>query len=298
MPVKKTQLSTNPLANYAPLKAYLKTSNSPNVLLPYLERWMLKRPAEYRSQKDLHPSAMSASDWCDLAGYLALKGFKPNIEEITFSKYNMFQEGHSIHAKWQRYLQECGVLWGVWELPDGTREVGTSTSEHDTYHEVSLVHPTLPLQGHADGLLVGVDPAKDYLLEIKSMGAGTFRYYDYGSLADVDNDLEAAWKALRSPFLAHKTQVNIYMGIANDMAVAGTWDRPLSPPTSCVVIYENKANQEIKEFSVGFAPVAWNIMRERVVTISRALNGAVPPPKCPNGGTQGCKHCNAFEDRS
>jgi len=258
------------------LGKYLDTNKKSGRLLPHLEKWALLRPDEERDLTYLHPSSMAKSNWCFRASYYQLNGMVIPKDPIPFSRMNMFEEGHLIHSKWQRYLRDMGVLWGEWE--------------NGKYKEVPLVHPTLPVRGMADGLVVGL--GDDFIIEIKSMGAGTFRVEDYGSLVESGGDLELAWKELRSPFMAHRKQAMIYMGIAHDMG--DDWYRE-SPPEEAVLLYENKANQEVKEFVVPYSSIAWSRVKDDVrLILSYIKDEVVPPCNVKEGGCGSCKPYDSF----
>ena len=87
----------------------------------------------------------------------------------------------------------------------------------------------------------------DYLLEVKSIGTGTIRHGD-PSLLEEGDDLSSAFTKISHPFDNHLLQVQIYMELTQRMADAG--DPEIRPVDNCVVIYECKSDQAVKEFVV------------------------------------------------
>lgn len=276
------------------LKAYLATTKKSGKLLPALETWMLTQAPEQRDNTHLHPSNMAKENWCHRASWFQLKGFIIPEPPMKFQRASMFQEGNLTHSKHQDYIARMGNLWGEWKQ-DGTKSIFSESAKVDLrcyeYLEVPLKHPTLPLQGHGDGLVVGL--GDDFWLEIKSMGVGSFRE-DYGLLSANANDALAAWKDIKTPFMSHKKQAQIYMGIAHDMHDAGTWRRP-TPPESCVFLYEYKGDQTLKEFSLDYSPIAWRRYKAMAESIYRdVLHNQVT--SC-NVSDEGCASCLPYDER-
>ena len=63
-------------------------------------------------------------------------------------------------------------------------------------------------------------------------------------MVEAQGNLDDAWKDLKTPFMAHRKQALIYLGVAHDMHSHGSWYR--DSPEGAALIYENKANQEVK----------------------------------------------------
>ena len=186
-------------------------------------------------------------------------------------------------------------LYGTWECPNCKEVKWGLASELNyiftchrgpyKYREVPLVYDPLHIQGTADGWLKGLgDPM---MLEIKSIGTGTLRFEAPDLLAEHNNDFEKAWRALEAPFMKHIMQVQIYMKLAE---LTGLEDYP----KEAVLIYEAKANQEVKEFVVPKSDFGINHIFESAAMIAKAVEDGVPP-QCNISGN-GCVRCKEYND--
>jgi hypothetical protein len=245
----------------------------------------MSRPPEKRSTTVLHPSEMVKADWCLRASYFALTGAEVKKDKPNLRLQSIFDEGHSIHAKWQNWFKEMGVLYGAWGDSTGTSwAVATDIHKSVDYKEVPLVLPELMIAGHADGWIKGI--GDDCLIEIKSIGAGTLRFEAPELLAKADGDLTKAWRSIRRPFRTHILQGQMYLELAK--RIFGD-----DAPNEIVFIYELKADQDYREFTIKadyefVAPIF-----EKAQLVVDAFKAGVPL-ECTNNGALGCKQCNQF----
>jgi hypothetical protein len=154
------------------------------------------------------------------------------------------------------------------------------------YKEVPVEHAPLMITGHSDGWLKGF--GDDLMLEIKSVGAGTFMWYDRSNWFASNQDFSEAWKNLKSPFESHVAQVQLYMKV---LELSGRED----VPQEAVLIYEAKPTQEVKEFVVrkddwAIKPI---IDGAQIVVDSLGKNIA---PDCNVNGALKCKQCGGFNE--
>lgn len=251
------------------MAAYAATQKQKTSLLGDIQAHVVKKAAQDHSRRQdiIHPSEMAKTDVCPrsivyrISGVEATDAKDPNGHHLE----TIFQEGHDIHLKWQTWLQEMGRLWGKWrctacdqeywglssDLPTDDAEVDVPMSHSHVweYREIPLnAEDELLLAGHADG---GV-PDIESMIEVKSIGLGTLRMEepelvrehtvkteDGKSVVDYDN----VWKNLKRPLRSHRIQAGIYLKIAE---LRG-W-----PFTKMIFIYENKANQQTKEFTIKY----------------------------------------------
>ena len=267
------------------LQRFLDAKKTSTRLLGDVERYILKRPREKRRTDVLHPSEIIKSDWCMRYSYYLLNGGEPKIEKPGLRLQNIFDEGHAIHHKWQKRFQEMGVLYGKWHSPKDESDIWATSSElkDDSYEykEVPLKDDSLRLHGHSDGWIKGI--GEDCLIEIKSIGAGTLRYEAPELLYEADGDVTKAWKNIRRPFRSHLLQGQVYLELAYRMF----GDKA---PKEIVFLYELKADQDYKEFTVkaDFEIISRVFfMAEKL--IKNVEDGIMPP--C-NISVEGCKLCN------
>ena len=274
------------------LKKFLDAKTRPTRLIGDVERHMLARPVGDRSTTVLHPSEIIKRDWCKRASYFLLQGHTKIAEKPNLRLQSIFDEGHAIHHKWQRWFQEMGVLYGkflcvacghsYFDIGQLTcSECGKDTVE---YKEVTLVDNDLRIAGHTDGWIRGI--GNDTLIEIKSIGEGTIRMENPGLLMDANGNLTQAWKNIRRPFPSHILQGQVYLELMKRMG---------HDVNEIVFLYELKANQDYKEFAIK----ADYEMVQHVFEGAKFVVDAVEAgkaPRCNNnvGGT--CKQCDPYEE--
>lgn len=198
---------------------------------------------------------MAKREWCPRYSWYLIKGQVPDRkEEVSHWLANVFTEGHSIHAKYQKWFKDMGILEGTWlcddckyEWWDRSPEICTSCrSEHLSYIEVEMEIPDLFSVGHADGI-VWVDD-KRVAIEIKSVSLRSVEIETptlYAKYADGTLDLPGLFRAIRMPFGSHLKQGQIYLhGLRQNEAT--------SDIDTMVFIYEFKANQEVRAWSVKY----------------------------------------------
>jgi hypothetical protein len=285
------------------LAAYLEASKSTEVLFGDVQKHVLLKAAQPdgRRQDVLHPSEMVKSGWCHRAAYYKLTDPQPK-GPTTFVRENVFREGHSTHAKWQKWLQEMGRLAGNWHCRNCGREFwddGTpvqcrfcsAPADAVDYAEVELNAPALTIGGSTDGYC----PEDNSLIEIKTLGIGSLRFEDPKFLAkfelEMDGrgtvyDLARLWRDFRRPLPQALRQGQLYLYLARhfeDLMV----DR-------ITYIYEFKATQEVKAFTVLYSEEISEPVIEGAQIVTDAL-AAEKPPACNINQAAGCKNCRVWE---
>lgn len=239
------------------LKNYKQSLTSKYRLIPAVERVLIEEQASStRDTKHLHPSEICKRDWCPRSSWYTINDYPKSEESFTFQRLNVFAEGHSIHKKWQDWLITAGVLEQA--------EVPIKDEEHR-------------IIGHADGIIN--DSKGRAILEIKSVGAGTVRMEDY-DLFQNSTSPDDMWKKIRKPFQSHLRQVNLYMHCT------GIHD--------AVLLYEWKATQEVKEFSVKFQPELVESILAGCRVVIKGLDQGIPPMRpmwVDNSSHKTCKFC-------
>jgi hypothetical protein len=235
----------------------------------------------------IHPSDIIKDDWCALAQYHAVLGnYVETRDKTTARLASIFEEGHTIHAKWQNWFKEMGVLYGTWRIGD-ERIWGTALS--DTYTEVPLRSDKHMIRGHADGWIRGL--GDDCLIEIKSIGSGTLRFEAPAILQQANGDIEQAWKNIKTPFRVHQLQGQVYLHLCHLMVEEGLLD---VAPKEIVFIYELKANQDYKEFVVAYNPEFTKEIFDKALDVAWAADNK-RPPVCSIDPAKGCKRCEPFQ---
>ena len=164
-------------------KAFVNAGKDNRRVLPSVERFVLSSAEAPRSTDYLHPSEISKQDWCHRASYFLLRGAQPPVKTYGFKTKMIFETGHRIHSMWQNVFYKHGTLYGNWRCIRcrfpfnniiGPLVCPSCSDSSLEYQEVPVKSEALKITGHSDGILVGYgDPL---LLEIKSVGVGSFRY--------------------------------------------------------------------------------------------------------------------------
>ena len=275
------------------LKAFLATSKRETRLMGAVERHVLSKPFDERDMSYIHPSDIIKDDWCALAQYHAVTGNYVETRDKTPARLaSIFEEGHTIHRKWQNWFREMGVLYGMWHGPTGKGWDLSSNNvdPEDEYLEVPLRSDKHMMRGHADGWIKGL--GDDCLIEIKSVGSGGIRMEAPSIMAQSDDNVEKAWKNIKTPFRAHQLQGQVYLHLCHLMVEEGLLE---AAPKEIVFIYELKANQEYKEFVVAYNPEFTKDIFDRALDVAWAAKNK-RPPVCSIDPAKGCKRCEPFQE--
>lgn len=284
-------------------KKFLDAGKKDSRVITSVERFYMAQPADTSRRSDvLHPSAMVKDDWCHRSSYFQLLGFPPppSKYKASLSQKRVFQLGHDIHSGWQNIFAEMEKIWGLWECKDtdckkrgialasdeGFRSVCAEHDEGYEYLEVPLVYEPLRIHGHADGILVGF--GEPLLLEIKSVGAGTFRFEAPQMMAEHDGNLDKMWNALKAPFMSHIMQAGMYMKLAELANLE-------YQPQEALFLYENKANQQTKEFVVKKSDFGISHILEAAQMIVDSVDSHTPPT-CNIDVNNGCYQCKGYDN--
>lgn len=276
----------------AELERFLAAKKTRSRLLGDIERHLQKRPKGDRSTTVLHPSEMIKKDFCLRGSYFLLKGYPKVSANPGLKLQSIFDTGHQIHAKWQSWFQEMGVLHGNFKclvcnnLTWGTSpEACGSCGRPDRleYAEVTLIDNDLRIAGHTDGWIKGI--GKDTLIEIKSIGPGTLRS-DMNLMAAVDFDFMKAWSNITRPFADHILQGQVYLELMHRMG---------HEIDEIVFLYELKADQSFKEFSVKRDFELVQHIFEKAQKVVNAVDANVAP-KCNNNLGGLCPQCSPYKE--
>jgi hypothetical protein len=295
----------------SPIAQLAKIKSSTGIVIPEVKKVILAQHEKNASRASrrsntIYPSEMARSEWCPRATYYRMSGMPEPATSNSFSLDNVFSEGNRIHSKWQGWLAETGLLWGDWYCKECGTRVNNSLRPEERelltvnnwetethyhcweYKEVTLRSTSHKISGHADGALIN----HNVLIEIKSMGIGTFRFeapallkeHTYEIGGKKITDIEGMWRDIHRPLLSHVKQGNIYLHMAEEMGM---------PFSTLQFIYEFKANQQVKEFSITKSDDILMPMLETAKKIEEGLALGIPP-MCRND-SGGCESCRAFE---
>jgi hypothetical protein len=274
------------------LKNYKESLTKSGRIIPKVEVALAKKSADRNSTRDtqhLHPSELSKKLWCPRSSWYQITGAPKAAESFSLQRLNVFEEGHSIHHKWQQWLWDAGLLVGRWYCVDCESTWFAKSpslcfscgSTRLKYREVPLRDDEHRIIGHADGEIE--DSRGRALIEIKSVGVGTVRFEKPSLFADYQIGkltIDDVWKNIKSPFMSHIRQGQLYMHCRK--------------VDSIVFIYEWKPTQAVKEFEVKYNADIVEPILAGCKTVMHHLELNVAPDKpawATSRSCEGCKFC-------
>ncbi len=187
------------------------------MLIASIDKYLQSRPRDERAIRCFHPSSLHKSlrelYWHYLNG--------DNNEKFDSRVLRIFDNGHGVHERLQKYLKDIGVLVEA--------EVPVQNQEYE-------------ICGSADGIIKLRN--REGVLEIKSINSNGF-YSTY------------------EPKPEHLIQINVYMFC-------------LDIPRGCI-LYENKDNQELREFYVKLDNQILDPILEKIRYIHRCIQDGKEP---------------------
>jgi hypothetical protein len=101
-------------------------------------------------------------------------------------------------------------------------------------------------------------------------------------------DFDKAWASIKAPFYSHIMQAQVYMKLLELMD-------PDNHPKEAVFIYENKLNQQVKEFVVAKSDFGiMHLFEQAAMIVARLETGE--PPSCNINPAGTCKKCEMYND--
>jgi CRISPR/Cas system-associated exonuclease Cas4 (RecB family) len=250
-----------------------------------------------RDTEHIHPSEISKSDWCPRQTYYRISGVPHDkgyeAGRLYWRLASIYEEGHEIHAKHQTCFWEMGTLEGAWSCMRcehywwavAPAVCPECASWHIEYREVPIVNEVAHIIGHTDGLHNEHGVRRN--LEMKSVGVRSIEIEIPGVYLrwkESGGTLEGLWGQIKIPFPSHQRQVQIYMDTLNLMGYE---------VNETVFIYEFKANQDLKGFTVKYDPVKAGKLIARAEAVVAARDTGIPPdrPERLTVTSKTCKEC-------
>jgi len=282
------------------LKRYKDTYREGDRILPVMERHVMRSIKE-NAERDpgwMHPSDMVKPDWCGRHDYYRIIGTpveKTSQRNPSFRMNNVFAEGHAIHGKYQQWLWEMGVLFGMWQCLECDHRFGALSPERCQfclsnriiYKEVPLRRNRHMVEGHADAAVHGLE-GWDGLVEVKSIGIRTMafeapRLYQRYLNGEAAEDI---WWKIQRPFPTHMRQGQLYLWM--------TWPRY----EEIAFIYESKFHQQTKEFVVRYNKAYIAHLLEGAMEVAQGVRTGHVPDRPHWAEDPEGKVCNSCEYRS
>jgi CRISPR/Cas system-associated exonuclease Cas4 (RecB family) len=269
------------------------TNQIPPSLTALLRPYISKKALESnRSYKIFHPSSWGTcirktayQYYNDVSPFLHRKD-----SDIDQRMERIFDNGHYVHARWQKYLSEIGVIRGYWTCQYCLKTYGKEEKlgilnpkkgPIDTWpckcnpkllaYEELLVKsdPKYNFEGHVDAVI----DVRGTPFETEYLTANMF-VVDFKSIKDD------SYSELQHAKHEHVIQTHIYMWLL-DLQMA-------------VVLYEDKDNQNIKEMSVPRDERIIETIKKESIWLVQTLSHSKLPNR-PPGSSQTKTPCHFCE---
>lgn len=251
-----------------------------------------------RSYKVFHPSAFGKClRRMMYQKYVSEGMMEQPYQSIEPRMIRIWDTGHSMHSRWASYMEEIGVLRGVWKCANPLcghihglenkigifkpSECSECKSKKFIYEEITVDDPSINFHGHCDQILdfSGLDndfkaskefedlssmmpymPSKPIVIDMKSIGKNQWSKIDKG------------------PHFYYVVQLTIYLHMLDlDMGI---------------IIYERKDDSETRMFRVNRNEEWWDIIKKQSsLMLSMFDKKTLPPPRPILKTDFECKFC-------
>jgi hypothetical protein len=250
-----------------------------------------------RSYKVFHPSAFGKClRKMMYQKYVSEGMMEAPVQSVEPRMIRIWDTGHSMHSRWASYMEEIGVLRGVWKCANPLcssvygvdNKIGvfkpsscSCGSTKFNYEEITVDDKTMNFHGHCDQVLdfsnikeefknskefeylknmMQFVPEKPIVIDMKSIGKNQWSKIEKGA------------------HFYYIVQLTIYLHILDlDMGI---------------IIYERKDDSETKMFKVTRNEGWWQIMRRQSeLMLSMFEKKTLPPPRPVSQNDFDCKYC-------
>jgi hypothetical protein len=290
------------------LKAVFNAMKKEGYILKDLDLYLLSLNNKKDNDRVINVNAPSAIGGCLRARYYSRIGAEKNPMSIDARLRRIFDNGTHFHLRMQEYLKKQGML-----LLD----------------EVPVLNEDYVIQGHTDGV-VKLSAIERAVVELKSIKSGDFvqlkdaledhkkqgltylfcleerrkvLFSMYNSLADFKKDKPKRMKYY-AKFYQHlkggskftKEQKIQFQCDLHDQLDTILFETR-SPLIKTIFMYENKDNQEIKEYCVSSkdanAKVLISEVQNECVYLNKCVKTGEVPPRCGKSKTDSaCRWCD------
>ena len=280
------------------LKSVFNTMKQEGYLIKPIDRYLLSLNAKDNDRAS-NVNSPSQAGVCQRANYYARMGYQQDgsIEPRT---RRIFNNGDFVHERLQTYLENAGIC---------------------LMREVPVLYDPLTIQGHTDGI-VRITKEEIGILEIKSINSNGFSnlkepkaehklqamVYLYcceerrkylRSTYQTEEEFKKSKIARIQYYTKHyqhfkdgskytrkeKIRMQVKLGLQADELL---WNTP-RPITKVVFLYENKDNQDLKEYTVTRDNEVLDYILDRYAELNEAIASETIPDR--EGTSKSCPTC-------
>ena len=260
-------------------------------------RWKNNKTKGNRTYTSYHPSEFGKClRKAQYRRYVDMGLMEVEAEDLDSQKLRLFDKGHNMHLRWQKYFAEIGAIRGLWKCrnplctkvygeeekqgifcPNVCTECGSAKFH---YEEIRIIDEELNFRGHAD-IILDFSRIKDDGLEFK--GVRSSFNIDHLPMTPVVVDMKTinqdSFKRLSAgAHLEYVIQLNIYMyELGCDYGL---------------LIYENKNRSDIVAFKVKKDEAMIEDIKWQAIMLDKMTEGnRLPPPRPKSKADYECKYC-------
>lgn len=251
-----------------------------------------------RSYKVFHPSAFGKCLRKMQYQKYVSEGFMeepPNPVEPRMIR--IWDTGHTTHDRWADYMEDMGVLRGVWKCANPLcsalfgkqekigvfkpTECNECSSSKFNYEEVSIDYPEFNFHGHCDQILDFSNLSEEFTSSKRFKSISDLVKYlpDSPIVIDMKTIGKNQWSKLdKGAHFYYVVQLTIYLHVLG--------------LDSGIIIYERKDDSETKMFRVSRNEEWWDVIgKQSKLMMSMFEKKTLPPPRPLSKNDFDCKYC-------
>ena len=223
---------------------------------------------------------------------------KPQIQDPESKMIRIWDTGHSLHARWAKYMEDLGILRGVWICsnptcklkygeddkigifkPSSCKSCGCSGFN---YEEITLEDRSLNFYGHCDQILDFSNLSSKFLSWVENKWGSQIFSNNIPSkpiVVDMKSINKTQWAKIQNEaHFYYIIQITIYIHML-DLDYG-------------LIIYEKKDDSEIKIFKVLRNDDLWNAIKKQADIMNKMFEKkSLPPPRPDSKGSFECRFC-------
>ena len=269
-----------------------------------IDQFLLYRQSKpsNRSYKVFHPSAFGKClRKMQYQKYVSEGLMDVPVQSVEPRMIRIWDTGHTMHSRWSQYMEDLGVLRGVWKCANplcfhvhGEEEkIGIfkpakcdkCDSDRFHYEEITIDYPELNFHGHCDQVLDFANMNDDFKNSVQFQSLSSMMQFMPSSpiVVDMKTIGKNQWSKLeKGAHFYYVVQLTVYLHVLNlDMGI---------------IIYERKDDSEIKMFKVTKNDEWWDVINKQAkLMLNMFEKKTLPPPRPTDKNDFDCKFCEFKE---
>lgn len=304
------------------MSSYSYVPNDIAAIDSFIDTWLRSNHDKVNNSKPRNYSYYHPSEVGSCARLLQYKRFayeghiRTQSKELGSKNIRLFDKGHNMHARWQKYFADIGILRGVWRcLNSGCYLLKNGEVDHTAEDKEKFQKGHTRIFGRKEKLGIFCPEQcicgnsnfayEESRVEDKEMNIGgncdgilDFSNFDYDSLNNVVNTFDKRYlptgpiiidmktikqdkfDSLTEPSIEYLYQLTTYIHIMG-----------------CeygVLMYECKNDSQIKTFKIDRNDDLFNTIKERIRKMNEMYEyGVLPPPMPEKKSSINCYFCEA-----